>query len=92
MISNDILNRLEKISLVEALALTSELYPGQTYFSTSLGQEDQVSHTAYTKLNVMYKRLHWIRVACSTKFTNRWRKQDCVTGRTSKFFSRMLQM
>lgn len=48
MINKEIVNRLEKSSLADGIALASELFPGQTYFSTSLGQEDQViSHAIY---------------------------------------------
>jgi phosphoadenosine phosphosulfate reductase len=48
MISNEIISKIESSSLEDALALVANLFPGQTYFSTSLGQEDQVlTHAIY---------------------------------------------
>lgn len=40
---------LEEAGLVEGLQIISELFPGQTVFSTSLGQEDQIITDAILK-------------------------------------------
>lgn len=42
MLTPATIEALEKGSLKESLALVASLFPGQTVFSTSLGQEDQV--------------------------------------------------
>jgi len=48
MVSNQIISQIENSSLQEALVLVANLFPGQTYFSTSLGQEDQLlTHAIY---------------------------------------------
>ncbi len=42
MISEELMNNIEKLSLPEALAAVADLFPNKIVFSTSLGQEDQV--------------------------------------------------
>lgn len=42
MLSNEIISDIENASLAEGLAMLSSLFPNKIYFSSSLGQEDQV--------------------------------------------------
>lgn len=42
MLSQELIKKIETISLPEAVSLVAELFPGEVVFSSSLGQEDQV--------------------------------------------------
>ncbi|HET9431722.1 MAG TPA: phosphoadenylyl-sulfate reductase [Chitinophagaceae bacterium] len=49
MLSPALIKEIENKSLVEAVKLVAELFPGQVVFSSSLGQEDQVITDAIFK-------------------------------------------
>ena len=54
-LSRDQIEKLEAASLVEALELISDLFPGKVVFSSSLGQEDQVITDAIFKNDLPIK-------------------------------------
>jgi phosphoadenosine phosphosulfate reductase len=42
MLSQELIQEIERSSLPEAVSLVADLFPGKVVFSSSLGQEDQV--------------------------------------------------
>ena len=54
-LGRDILNKIEKASLTEALEIVANLFPGETVFSSSLGQEDQVITDAIFRNDISVK-------------------------------------
>lgn len=49
MLTKETIQQIEQASLTEALAIITGLFPGETVFSSSLGQEDQVITDAVFK-------------------------------------------
>lgn len=54
-LDRDILNKIEKTSLTGALETVANLFPGETVFSSSLGQEDQVITDAIFRNDIPVK-------------------------------------
>ncbi|HEY2720263.1 MAG TPA: phosphoadenosine phosphosulfate reductase family protein, partial [Chitinophagaceae bacterium] len=54
-LNGDQLKQIEEASLVEALEIVSNLFPGKVVFSSSLGQEDQVITDAIFKNDLLVK-------------------------------------
>lgn len=55
MFSESQIQQIERASLNDALRFVASMYPGETVFSTSLGQEDQVLTEAIAKNNLPVK-------------------------------------
>lgn len=55
MIDKEIIEKIERSSLVESIGIVAKLFPGQVVFSSSLGQEDQVITDAISKNNIPVK-------------------------------------
>jgi phosphoadenosine phosphosulfate reductase len=52
MLTEELKEKIENVSLENSLRLVSDLYPGQVVFSSSLGQEDQVITDALFRNNI----------------------------------------
>ena len=55
MIDKEIIEKIERSSLVESIGIVAKLFPGEVVFSSSLGQEDQVITDAISKNNIPVK-------------------------------------
>lgn len=55
MLSQDLIQEIERSSLPEAVSLVADLFPGKVVFSSSLGQEDQVLTDIIFKNNLPVK-------------------------------------
>jgi len=55
MIDKEIIEKIERSSLVESIDIVAKLFPGEVVFSSSLGQEDQVITDAISKNNIPVK-------------------------------------
>lgn len=55
MLTKEIIEKIEKAPLAQALSLAAGCFPGQAVFSSSLGQEDQVLADAIFKDNLSVK-------------------------------------
>ena len=55
MLSQELIQEIERSSLPEAVSLVADLFPGKVVFSSSLGQEDQVLTDIIFKNNLPVK-------------------------------------
>jgi len=55
MLNSEVIQKIEESSLPEAIRLVAELFPGKVFFSSSLGQEDQVITDAIFKNDIPVK-------------------------------------
>ena len=82
MLSQELIQEIERNSLPEAVSLVADLFPGKVVFSSSLGQEDQVLTDVIFKNNLPVKiftidtgRLFNETYELLDKTTARYRKQ-----------------